>query len=169
MGELPPNLVPGVARKMWATPRGRELARKVAFREVPYHEFLRVPVLLAGLEATRQMLFPGGLSADQEQVLWEAGQDGLAAVSAGRIGLLHAPQALLAWKGRTDLLGWKGLAPLLEPKIRGPAAYVLGFRLLNLNRRADAVALFRSALSNASPDSLLSRLAQAELKRLGAE
>ena len=167
--QLPPDLVPSMVRGMWRGPRGRELARKAAFRELPFPELVRVPVLLGSVELTHELLFRDSFSAEQEAMLWQLGNDALDAYLAGKLGLPQAAQAALTWRGSTNLLGWKGLALTLEPRLRGPAAYLFGYRYLRLKRPDDAGMFFRSALADAPPGSPLARLASAELDRLKAK
>ncbi len=89
-----------------------------------------------------------------------------AAHSAGKVGVAHITQLYLTWQGTTGLLGWGGLAGLLEPEVRGHIAYWMGFRYQRLKKLDEATAFFRTALADAPPDSALRRLAQAELTRL---
>jgi hypothetical protein len=74
---------------------------------------------------------------------------------------------VLTWKGTTNFLGWSGLAPNLDPSLRGPLAYVLGHRYsLRLKKPAEAITFFQTAVRDAPPNSALGRLAQAEIDRL---
>jgi hypothetical protein len=75
-------------------------------------------------------------------------------------------QMAFAWKGTTNFLGWGGLAPSLDPGLRGPLAYVLGHRYQRLGRTESVAEFFRTAQRDAAAGSVLSKLAQAELKRL---
>src|SRR4029077_15687753 len=83
---------------------------------------------------------------------------------------LQVPQMIaltLTWKGTTNFLGWGGVAPGLEPSLRGPLAYVLGQRYLTrLKMPAEALPFFETAVRDAPPGSSLQRLAQAEVDRL---
>ena len=76
---------------------------------------------------------------------------------------------MLSWTGSMDLFGWRALAAGLDKPLRGPIAYVLGFRMLRIKQPADAVRMFETARDDAPPGSALRRLAQAELDRLGAK
>jgi hypothetical protein len=78
-------------------------------------------------------------------------------------------QGCLAWTGTAGFLGWGGLAPTLQPRIRGPLAYVLGHRFLGMGQRDDAVAAFHAAVADGPPGSPLRRLAQAQLDRLAGK
>jgi tRNA A-37 threonylcarbamoyl transferase component Bud32 len=158
---------PSALREMWKTPRGREYARRIAFRDLPYAESLRAPVLLLGAEIVRQEGFGGELSAEQDELVWQAASASYALYADGKVGTAQALQLGLAWKkGITGLLGWASVAPSLPAEVRGPLAYAFGHRLLRLKMPREAEDLFRSALADAPRDSPLRRLAQAELDRL---
>ena len=58
-------------------------------------------------------------------------------------------QLALSWKGTTNFLGWGGLAPKLEPSLRGPIALVLGHQYRRLNKPADSLAAFKIAAADA--------------------
>jgi len=73
-------------------------------------------------------------------------------LEAFRKGELSKPQMLqlaLSWKGTTNFLGWGGLAPKLEPSLRGPIALVLGHQYRRLNKPADSLAAFKIAAADA--------------------
>ena len=73
----------------------------------------------------------------------------------------------LTWRGTTSLLGWGGVAPSLNPKLRGSLAYVFGRRLLRLKQPTEARELLRQAAAEAPTESSLRRLAEAQLRALG--
>jgi WD40 repeat protein/tetratricopeptide (TPR) repeat protein/predicted Ser/Thr protein kinase len=163
------KVAPVTFREMWLTPRGREQARRIGLRELPFNEYVLVPVQLTAVEIAHQGALPGELSAENEQILWELFTRAFAAYSTGKLTAQQVLQLALAWKGTTNLLGWAGVAPALEPPLRCRAAYVMGHRFLQLNRPKDAADFFRKALEDAPADSPIVRLAQAELDRMKAE
>jgi tetratricopeptide (TPR) repeat protein len=163
------KVTPATFREMWLTPRGREQARRIGLRELPFNEYVLVPVQLTAVEIAHQGAMPGDLSAENEQILWELFTSAFAAYSTGKLTAQQVLQLALAWKGTTNLLGWAGVAPALEPDLRSRAAYVMGHRFLRLNRPKDAADFFRKALEDAPADSPVARLAQAELDRLTME
>jgi hypothetical protein len=69
----------------------------------------------------------------------------------------------MSWKGVTNALGWAGVAPSLEPHLRGPFAYVLGHRFRRLGQPEQARQMFLTAVADAPPDSTLARLAERAL------
>jgi serine/threonine-protein kinase len=158
---------PVVLREMWLSPRGRTFARKIAFEELSYAEFVRVPVVLLAFELARRGALLGELSTEQDAVLWQVAEHGFTTLISGKFGSGEGLKLALAWKGYTNAFGWKGLAPTLEPSFRGPLAYVLGHRYEKvLKKPEDVVPFFRTARDDAAADSPLRRLAEAELERL---
>ena len=99
--------------------------------------------------------------------MWELGLNGFVAVTdEGTVSQTQMIQLALAWKGITNFLGWAGVAPNLQPNLRGPIAYVMGHRYLRLGQPKDASMFFNTALTDAPNGSPLATMAQAELDRL---
>jgi tRNA A-37 threonylcarbamoyl transferase component Bud32 len=174
--EVPPQFAavvrfpPSALREMWKTPRGRELARRLAFQELPFPEALQTPPLLLVAEVVRQEGFGDSLTAEQDELVWETALKSAALYAQGKIDLTQALQLGMAWKkGVTGFLGWAAVAPALPAEVRGPLAYLLGRRLLRLKKPQEAEGLFRSALADAPKDSPLRRLTQEELDRLSGK
>jgi tetratricopeptide (TPR) repeat protein len=157
---------PSVLRQMWQSPRGRDQARKIAFRETAFAEHMRSPLFLLGFEWMRQGAFAAELSADQDALLWKLAQDVFARYAAGKVSKTQAVQLALTWKGVTGFLSWDAVAPGLPAELRGPLAYVVGHRFLRLNKPKEAQTFFQTAVADAPPASPLARLARAELDRL---
>ena len=67
----------------------------------------------------------------------------------------------------TNMLGWGGVKGSLQPTLRGPIAYLLGLRLMHLDKKADATDVFRTAIADAPKESALYRLATSELGKPG--
>jgi hypothetical protein len=110
---------------------------------------------------------PRNLSAEQEEILWTAADKVYLASMDDKLKTPQLISLLLTWKGTTNFLGWGGLAPTLDPSLRGPLAYVLGHRyLLRLRKSAEALTFFQTAVRDAPPNSALGRLAQIEVDRL---
>lgn len=153
-------------RQMWQTPRGRDYARRLAFRSLPFGEMVRTPAALFMVEMIRQGSFGGKLTADQDEAAWQATWGGIDLFYSAKISRVQVLQLALTWKGTSNAFTWGAAGPLLPPAIRGPIAYVMGHRFLRLEKEAEAKTFFESALGDAAPDSSLQRLAQAELDRL---
>ncbi len=161
------RLPPGLLRAAWRSPRGRDYARRIAFRSLSFAETVRVPILLFWTELLHQGTMPGPLTAEQDALLWQVSGDLFATYMAGKFATPQVVSLGLTWKGTTNFLGWGGLAPALAPNLRGPLAYVMGQRYLRiLNKRNEAEMFFRIALKDAPADSALRRLSQTELDRL---
>jgi hypothetical protein len=157
---------PTVLRDCWKSPRGKLWARRLAFQEVTFPQFLQVPPMLFGLELARRDAFGGAMTAEQEELVWQIGREGMEGVMGGTIKESAVFGLAASWKGVTNFLGWGGVRGALAPTLRGPLAYVLGHRFLRRNNLNEARSLFEQARAEATPDSALRRLAQAELDRL---
>jgi tetratricopeptide (TPR) repeat protein len=166
---LRPGVVASVLRDAFRSPRGEDYAWKIVFREIPFAECVRVPPMLIAYQWLRQGALPEKIADEQEAVVWKLVGDGYTAiVETGALDESQLLQLGLTWKGVTSFVGWAGVGPTLDPKLRGPLAYVLGYRYLRLGRPADAAMFFRTALEDAPQHASLGRLAQVELDRLSA-
>jgi tetratricopeptide (TPR) repeat protein len=163
---LPVKAVASVLRGTFRNPLGRQYARKIAFREMPFAECVRIPPMLVAYELVRQGAFPEGPTPEQEHLCWEAIEEGFQAASVdNKLGGSQFVQLGFTWKGMTGFVGWSGVAPSLPPSLRGKVAYVMGHRYRRLGRPDDATRFFQTAVSDAPPKSPLKVLAQAELDR----
>ncbi len=161
------DLRPAVFREMWRTPRGREWARRIAFRDLGYADYVRVPIFLCAAEYAHQAALPGKLSPEQDELIWKWVQDSHAAFLAGQIKPNHLLALGSVWKGlNIPGFGWTQVARALPPAWRGPTAYLFGHRYLRLGKPKEAAAFFRTARDDAPANSALRRLARAELERL---
>jgi tetratricopeptide (TPR) repeat protein len=159
---------PAVLRGMWRTPRAREGARQMVFLDLSLAEYLRLPVLAGVTEAFHLDALGDQTTPEQDELLWQTTQVCLDRFFQGKLAPGQVLQLALTWKGQTNFLGWAGVAPGLEPALRGPLAYILGHRYLRLpgERRPEALGFFRMALKDAPGDSPLQRLARQEVTRL---
>jgi hypothetical protein len=160
------NIPPAALREMWRSRRGREYARKIAFHEISYPEYVKVAPFLLAQQMMRQGAFASELSADQDSLLWALVEDTYAQFRSGKVGKTTLLVLGVSWKGEPGLLGWGAASRALSPALRGPWAYVMGHRYLHHHKKPRvAVTMFRTALADAPADSLLKRLAQAELDK----
>jgi hypothetical protein len=83
-----------------------------------------------------------------------------------RLGETQLVQLMTNWMGIT--LTWPLASRTIRPETRGPLAYVLGSRLVQLRKPGAARALFRVALEDSGQGTLLRRQARAALDRLDA-
>ncbi len=175
MTQLSTALRPSAAvlRGAWRTANGKAAARRIAFLDVAPAEYTRLPIVAILSEKIRLDALGGQTSPTQEEVIWGATYGSFEQVLQGKLSQFQLLQLVLAWKGQTGIVGWKGAAPQLDPVVRGPLAYILGHRYLRLNtadgtpRRDDARMFFRTALQDAPAGSSLRTLADQELQRLG--
>ncbi len=157
---------PSVVREMWRSPRGRDVARRMAFLDLAPRDYFRHPISLCATQKFRQDLVTGEPSAELDEQLWQTAKELIEGVVTGRLRKTQVIQIGLAYKGVSGALGWEGVAPTLEPGLRGKVAYLLGLRYTRLNRSREAQACFQTAVAVASANSILRRLAQAELDRV---
>jgi serine/threonine-protein kinase len=157
---------PAAVRSMWQSKRGRDWARRIAYRQLSVLDSARAPVLLLAAEVLRHGAFGGAPSDEQDAVVWDAVEKVFGLFASGELGRTQVLQLGLTWKGTANFLGWGSVAPGLPPPARGPLAYAMGHRFLRLGKPAEAEAFFRTAADDAPDGTGLKRLARAELDKL---
>ncbi len=167
MSELTPAMIASVMRQAFARPHGRAVARQIALRELPPDDLIRSAAGAVFVAAVDQMLTNTRLSPEQESLMVRLADDLYAAYYSGKLSRRDVLPLALTWKGLSNRMGWAGVAPSLDPTLRGPLAYLFGLRFLHLNRPEDAAQFFQSAVTDAQPGSPLESLARAELNLIG--
>jgi hypothetical protein len=161
---------PATFREMWTTTRGKEWARRFAYRDLSYRDYTNVPVQLAASEFLHQSLMPGPLAQEHDELFWKLAGDLHDAYLSHIVTEVHAISLGIAWKGNDRFgLGWKVVDNAVlkkQPHLRGPLAYVLGHRSLRQNLPSEAVTYFTIARDTLPANSPGHRLAKAELDRL---
>src|SRR5262249_42402382 len=122
---------PGLLRDMWLTPRGHECARKIAFGNVSYGEYLRLPVILVVYHTLRHGAIPNP-STEQDELLWQAATTFYTAYERGTLGVSQIASLADAWKG--DGRRWDNVASSSPEIMEGAVAYVGGRRFLKLEK-----------------------------------
>jgi hypothetical protein len=118
-------------------------------------------------EKLRQDAFGGETTAEQDQVIVDAARNCLDRFFEKKLSHPQVFQLALTWKGKTGAFGWAGVAPQLDPALRGPLAYVFGHLYQRRQgSRTDVLMFFRAALNDAPPGSVLLRVARREVGRL---
>jgi hypothetical protein len=160
------KIPPAALRDMWNSPRGRGLARRSALHDIPHRDYIRHPLLLLAVAATRAGAMPD-MTGEEEKVVWKLAEEVLDLYTTGKFPKTHVGQLALAWEGDAGFFGWGSLAPRLPSSVRGATAYVLGFRFEKLPKGKDQSRwFFETALKDAAPDSTLQKLARAQIERL---
>jgi hypothetical protein len=160
-------LLLSVLRQMWNTPRGRQLVRQIACRELSEVTICGQSGRLAVAEFLRQSAWEKEPTQEEDEVIWTTAQDLLAGFTGGKVTEDDLVALLGAWKLSAALPLWKFREGRLPDSLRAELAYMLGQRYVHhFQRPPDAAALFETALKKAPPDSLLQRLARAEVERL---
>ena len=128
--------------KTWQGPRGLEMARQLALRDVPWTIYQKMPAIVMGVGILHQGAFAANPTPDQEALSWKIAGDLDQAyfIDDGHwqnpglwpghhLDGRHAPSGL-------EQHG-EGLA---EPPMRGPLAYVFGARYLHHLKNSDEAA-----------------------------
>jgi hypothetical protein len=181
------KIPPATFREMWLSPRGREWARRYAFKDLGYDEYLNTPFLLTGSEFLHQSLFPGPSGAkakspdkgagaasaftpEHDELFWNLSRDLHAAYINGKLTDRDGLALAMAWINNDSFArAWPGVdTDELKklPQLRGPLAYVFGLRSLQQNQRQGAIGYFSLARDTMPAGSPGQRLALAELARL---
>jgi tetratricopeptide (TPR) repeat protein len=163
---LPVPFVTAVAKERYRSPRGKEFARRIAYRAVLIPEGAEMLFALTIYEAFHQGAVTGNLNAEQDALLWKLTTDMFQGYLKGKFSEVQGFQFAQAWIGTTNVLGWGGLKPGLDAGVRGPLAYVLGHRYRQLKKPQEAADFFKQALADAPEKSALREQAQAELEKM---
>jgi hypothetical protein len=146
-------------RRMWQTPRGREWARRITFRDCSFTDYVQVPVLLLLHTGLTDRTFAAPPTAQQDELLWQFCRLMTDTYSNGDIGMPEVLQLALTWQGTTNALGWSGVAPKLSKPLRAQAAYFVAIRFKRLKRDNDVENFLQTVRTDAEPDSSLLKLA----------
>jgi tetratricopeptide (TPR) repeat protein/predicted Ser/Thr protein kinase len=166
---------PSMLRAAWRTPRAREVARHIAFRDVPFADIARWPLFVGWIRFVHEVCFNGAetLSPDQDELLWRMSEEIYTAYREGTLTDRYMLPfgAIVAGNPHAPGMGWREVATLLEksPRLRGPLAYVFGQRYVKKGDPKTALMFFRAAASDADRDPsypLLQRLARTEIDAL---
>ncbi|HZT80508.1 MAG TPA: hypothetical protein VFA26_09805, partial [Gemmataceae bacterium] len=154
-----------VFAEMWRAPRGRQWARRFAFKDLPYADSLRVPPFLAAGEYLHQTALPGPLSREHDDLIWDTVRGVFAALLDGKLTDTQVITLGLGWKAGLSLDVEKAL-PGLDPSLHAAFAYLYGHRLLQKKDPSGAAKMFAAAVKLAPAQAPVRKLARAELDRL---
>lgn len=154
-----------IARDCWLTPRGHDLARKIALHQMDRKNRLSAMPTLIAYEMARRSSPTQPLKAQEDEVYWQAARDIYDHFLFEKRGTsVQIMGLLMAWKGVTGPFGWQGAAPTLPTDMRGRFAYVLARKLRGQGRNDEAIKLLKEAVNLAEKDAVLLRLIKEELK-----
>ncbi len=166
---------PSMLRAAWQTPRGRDVARHIAFRDISFEDLARWPLYLGWISFIHEVCFSASepLSAEQDELLWRMAGEIYAAYREGTLTERYFLPfgAIVAGNPNAPGMGWAEVAKLLErnPKLRGPLAYIFGQRYVKKGDPKTGLMFYKSAAADAERDPaqpLLKKLAQAEIDSL---
>ena len=166
---------PSMLRATWRTPRARDIARRLAYRNLPFIDAVRFPLFVGWSAFLAEVCWKPGerLSPDEDELLWQMSSEIYAAYREGRLNERYMLPfgAIMAGNPNAPGMGWREVASLLQksPKLRGPLAYVFGQRYLKKDDPKTALMFFKAAQVDADrdpPQELLKRLAGTQVDAL---
>jgi tetratricopeptide (TPR) repeat protein len=169
---------PSILRATWRTPRARDVARHVAFRDVPFSDVARFPLFVGWIAFVHEVCFKSSepLSPEQDELLWRMSGEIYAAYRDGMLTDRYFLPFGVIVSGNPNApgMGWTEVAKLLEksPTLRGPLGYVFGQRYLKKGDLTTALLFFKSALADSDrepPQPILKRLALTEINALSGK
>ena len=162
-------------RAAWRTPRGREVARRIAYRDISFEDLARWPLYLGWIAFIHEVCFNAAepLTSEQDELLWRMAGEIYAAYREGTLTERYFLPfgAIVAGNPSAPGMGWAEVYKLLDrnPKLRGPLAYIFGQRYVKKGDSKTGLVFYRSASSDADRDPsqpLLKKLVQIEIDAL---
>ena len=166
---------PSMLRAAWRTPRGRDVARRIAYRDLSFEDLARWPLYLGWIAFIHEDCFNAAepLSSDQDELLWRMAGEIYAAYREGTLTERYFLPfgAIVAGNPNAPGMGWAEVYKLLDrnPKLRGPLAYIFGQRYVKKGDPKTGLMFYRSASADAVREPsqpLLKKLAQFEIDAL---
>ncbi len=153
----------------WRTPRGFEVARRVAYLEGSLGRLVGDSGCAIGLVLGPAMIGTP-LTEAEEGLLWDTLQKAASDYRLDRLpfGGDRQSQAAKAYLGNLGPDGWGGLAPGLPPEFREAGAFFLALRLDAMGRKEDAMRLLTELKDGLAPDRPLRGLCDERLRRPAA-
>ena len=151
---------------MFRSPRGKQAAYDILFRNVSLPDTVRLYPQLAAYETFRRSLLSDSSPPGHEPIIWDVCARGMDSYRDGKLGSELIVPLVLSWKGTNNFLGWGAAAPALSKEFRGPLAFLMGLRYERLSRKKEAIEFFRQAEQDGGADSPLAREAMAERFKL---
>ena len=84
---------------MWRSKRGKEIARRHVFHDLPYKDYYYLPMQLFAAEVIHEMALPGELNTEQDTLIWTFVGDALDSYRAGTIRVDQVLPMAGIWKG----------------------------------------------------------------------
>ena len=171
---IPSVLLNSIYSTVYVSSRGHELARKIAFRQISLHDYIREPMQLGLYTAIlvsavdRELSFqPDKLGPEGDELVWRSAGGLMDHFDSRRLTNHDAPQLALAWLGLVDpASAWKSFSPHLDAELSQAVGYGMGRRALVLKKDKSSAELFRAVVGSARPGSYIHRVARAELEHL---
>ncbi|MCA9222810.1 MAG: protein kinase [Planctomycetales bacterium] len=160
-----------IARELkaaWKSPRGIELARRIAYQQLSFSETVRDPIALLATRIAATMIWAEPPEAEDEALLWQFTLDfHRHMVELGDVSGEHLSGLVAAQLSPT--LYPEAVRKFADiPELAGPLGYFAAVRLLRQGNTAPAKACLVIAREHAPADSSLARLIE-ELASKAAE
>lgn len=153
-------------KELWQKSHGRQLARQIAYRTLPYRDYVYEPIYASGLVLAKQRIFGEGMSSGQEDYCLKFLRNSHRIFSANKPlrGQIQSIAELVL--SSASLATWEAIKPQLkeQPALMGGIAYFCGKRCQMMGRNEDANTFFKFAQSVSPVQSEVGQLVQTELK-----
>lgn len=155
-------------RTMWQTPRGREVARHIAYQDRGFRETMQLPVVLFAYEVMRTEAFGGKPTVAQDQFLWDTAVECYAEFMDQRdqwkvtFDVMAALGLAGIWTGESSAAVFEKDFGFVSPKLSAKLAFVLSHRYRQKSNQNEAELFRQLAEKNAQPGSVLQDLLKAE-------
>ncbi|MCE9567323.1 MAG: protein kinase [Planctomycetes bacterium] len=162
------SLYPRLTSLPWNTLRGREIARRIAFRQLGQLETYRLVLVFGAYHAIRSGLGSRALTTEEDEFVYQTVRQAFEAYSAGTIPPAAVMPLAGTW-GEGDLseFGWKGSSRSLPPDLRGAFGLILSLRISDHFRRPEAATqLLKQLVDDPAATAECRRLATSTMNRL---
>ncbi|MFO0876440.1 MAG: protein kinase [Gemmataceae bacterium] len=150
----------------YTTPRGRDITRRMVFRQIGFRDFHLQPGYLSLYSGCRVGAFPAsGPPAEEDKLVWEGVQEIVRHFEEGRLDDKGMGRILQIWLGEVDpLREWKQFDADLDATMRQALALQFAYRYHQVGRDEVARAFLQEVVSKAAPGSAYHRLARGKLE-----
>lgn len=148
---FPPDFMRQTVGVGYRSAHGRDLTRRMAFRQIPFSDFYVQPMRLLFYHGIQTGALtgavPGERAADSEAILWRDCQRLIDTYNEDKFDEKLFEDILQVWRGKVDPAdAWARAAGTFDRQLRIGTAYVLGRRMLELQQPEYAIPFFEEVL-----------------------
>jgi tRNA A-37 threonylcarbamoyl transferase component Bud32/tetratricopeptide (TPR) repeat protein len=166
---FPPSFIRKATETAFQSPRGRDLIRRMAYRQIPLQQFLKDPLVLRLAECLHQGAWPGQVPEELDRLFNETAWALIRRYPGDFFFDDEFRDLLGLWSVKVDPgPTWKEVAPRLGPDLRLSVAVILGGRMQTAGKPEWARPFFQEVV-DAKPSTFLLRLAREQLRNLPRE